>query len=148
LQILIDRANNDENSAVRWGAVRAVAEFWTENPIVLPMLLKWACLDRGSDVRSEAISNIATHFPLAPQVFETLSWVVENDPFQRDIGLDEEIRSIYTANPRQRSLEALLKCYKDNLRTLALLHDRALNDPDDQLRTWAQTQLKLLEANP
>jgi hypothetical protein len=30
----------------------------------------------------------------------------------------------------------------------ALLVDRALKEPDDQLRTWAQEQLKLLEANP
>jgi hypothetical protein len=30
-----------------------------------------------------------------------------------------------------------------------LFQSRSLtNDPDDQLRTWAQEQLKLLEANP
>jgi hypothetical protein len=28
------------------------------------------------------------------------------------------------------------------------LHDRALNDPDDQLRQWAQAQLQKLEVNP
>jgi hypothetical protein len=28
------------------------------------------------------------------------------------------------------------------------LHDRALNDPDDQLRQWAQEQLQKLEVNP
>jgi hypothetical protein len=32
-------------------------------------------------------------------------------------------------------------------KTFALLHDRALNDPDDQLRTWAQEQLQKLEAS-
>ncbi len=31
---------------------------------------------------------------------------------------------------------------------IEILYDRALKEPDDQLRTWAQAQLKLLEANP
>ncbi len=33
--------------------------------------------------------------------------------------------------------------YPTYLRTLELLRDRAENDPDEQLRQWAQEQLKM-----
>jgi hypothetical protein len=51
-------------------------------------------------------------------------------------------------NPQFIALAACIDHYPTHPKTLELLHDRALNDPDDQLRTWAQAQLKLLEAAP
>jgi len=36
--------------------------------------------------------------------------------------------------------------YSTYPKTLELLRDRALNDPDEQLREWAQEQLKIHDA--
>jgi hypothetical protein len=145
LPILVEIANSDESSPVRWGAVRAIAEMWRDDPIVLPLLQKWTYSDEGSDVRAVAISLINKYFPKAAKVFETLCNVVENDPFQRDESADEIIDSVYTANPRKRSLEALCIYYPTHPKTLELLRDRAENDPDEQLRQWAQEQLQRME---
>lgn len=45
-------------------------------------------------------------------------------------------------NPRRVALEAILSRYLIHPETLELLHDHATNDPDEQLREWAQEQLK------
>jgi hypothetical protein len=59
------------------------------------------------------------------------------DSFERIAAFDED-------NPRQAALEALLNQNSTHPKTIALLHDRVLNDPDEQLREWAQQQLEQL----
>jgi len=49
-------------------------------------------------------------------------------------------------NPIEKILEQFIKEYPHHPKTLELLHDRALNDSDEQLREWAQEQLKMLNA--
>jgi hypothetical protein len=51
----------------------------------------------------------------------------------------------FQTNPRQNSLEILLKYYPDHPKTLELLRDRAQNDNDEQLREWATKQLEKLK---
>jgi len=46
-------------------------------------------------------------------------------------------------SPRQLALKSLLTHYPTHSKTLELLRDRATNDPDEQLREWAQEQLKM-----
>ena len=43
-------------------------------------------------------------------------------------------------------MEALLTHYLAHPKTIELLRDRAINDPDEQLREWAQQQLKIQDA--
>jgi hypothetical protein len=52
-------------------------------------------------------------------------------------------KSIWNQNPRQNALEALLINYPTHSKTIELLRDRAANDSDEQLREWAQEQLKM-----
>jgi hypothetical protein len=47
-----------------------------------------------------------------------------------------------TENSRSVTLKALLTYYLTHPKNLELLRDRATNDPDEQLREWAQEQLK------
>ena len=46
-------------------------------------------------------------------------------------------------NSRRVALNTILDHYPTHPKTLELLRDRAANDPDEQLREWAQEQLKV-----
>jgi hypothetical protein len=62
------------------------------------------------------------------------------DPFQRE--------KEYQQNPRQIALKGLVQQYPEHPKTQELLLDRAQNDSDEQLRTWAQKQRDRLGLNP
>ena len=49
-------------------------------------------------------------------------------------------------NPRQAALEAIVKDYPDRSEVLDLLLDRSNNDPDEQVRKFAEEQLVLWKA--
>ncbi len=63
---------------------------------------------------------------------------VLSDPFNRKYD--------FQINPRQIALKALLTHYSTHPKTLELLRDRAANDPDKQLRQWAEEQLSRIVA--
>jgi hypothetical protein len=48
-----------------------------------------------------------------------------------------------STNSRLEALHILVYSYPTHPKTLELLRDRAANDPDEQLRQWAQEQLKM-----
>ena len=50
-------------------------------------------------------------------------------------------------NPRIIALKGLCRHYFTQSKTLELLHDRIINDPNEQLRQWAQEQLEKLKVN-
>ncbi len=70
-----------------------------------------------------------------PGIEDFWGQIVTDDPFERD--------KYWEGNPREIALNALLTHYSTYPKTLELLRDRALNDPDEQLREWAQEQLKI-----
>ncbi|MEA5626694.1 hypothetical protein, partial [Nostoc sp. UHCC 0251] len=48
-------------------------------------------------------------------------------------------------NPRRIALEIIIKQFPQHPQTLSLLRDRAENDPDEQVREFAQKKLKQWE---
>jgi hypothetical protein len=60
-----------------------------------------------------------------------------NDPFER--------QSNFQYNLRQTALGILIEQYPDRPKTLEILRDRFANDPDEQVRNFAQQQLAKLE---
>ncbi len=64
-------------------------------------------------------------------MFEFLCNRALNDPFERK-----------EDNPRQLVLEIIIKQYPEHPQTLPLLHDRAGNDPDENVREFATEKLK------
>jgi hypothetical protein len=70
-------------------------------------------------------------------VFEFLCNIAINDPFERQLILED--------NPRQIALEAIIEQYPHYPQTLSLLRDRAKNYPDEQVREFAQKKLAQLE---
>jgi hypothetical protein len=67
-------------------------------------------------------------------MFEFLCNRALNDPFER--------KEDWENNPRQLALEIIIKQYPNHLQTLPLLHDRAENDPDENVREFATEELK------
>jgi HEAT repeats len=120
--------------------VQELARGWKDEPDTLPMLKRRAESDEDNDVRCAAVQELAWGWKDESATFDVLCHCAINDSFERQYDFQDL--------PRQVALEILVRQYVTHPKTLELLHDRALNDPDDQLRTWAQEQLKLLEANP
>ncbi|NJL55249.1 NACHT domain-containing protein [bacterium] len=172
LQAQEDVNSGDESGAVRWSAVKAVAEnycnsqetlnwlkaianqetdggfsrqaaIWSlaehyqSDPEVLSLLKSLIQQAKERFARMAAAEIIAKYFTRTSGVFELLCEAAVKDPFIR-----EDSRQF---NPRQTILESLLTHYPSHPKTFELLHNRALNDPDEQLREWAQEQLENLE---
>ncbi|MGB7443405.1 MAG: HEAT repeat domain-containing protein [Coleofasciculaceae cyanobacterium] len=89
--------------------------------------------DQHGSVRWAAVQELARGWKDEPWLFELLHHVALNDPFERKKDLE--------INPRKTALEMLIEQYPNHPKTLPLLQDRAKNDPDEQVREFAQKKL-------
>jgi hypothetical protein len=64
-----------------------------------------------------------------------------------DIAINHPFKSKFNFrnNPRQTALEIMLKQYPARPKTLEILRDRLANDPDEEVRQFAQKELANLE---
>jgi len=136
LPIIKERVQSDD-WAVRQAAVQELALGWKDDPETLPLLKQLAQSDDTWDVRSSAVEELARGWKDEPGIFEWLGDIAINYPFER--------RSEFPLNPRQTALEIMLKQYPDRPKTLEILRDRFANDPDKQVRQFAQKKLTQLE---
>jgi predicted NACHT family NTPase len=136
LPLLKQRAQSDDNWDVRRAAVEEIARGWKNDPKTLPLLKQRAQSDDNWDVRQTAVQEIARGWKDEPEIFEGLCDIAINHPFERE--------SKFQDNPRQAALEIMLKQYSDRPKTLEILRDRFANDPDEQVRNFAQEQLAKL----
>ncbi|HEY9299995.1 MAG TPA: HEAT repeat domain-containing protein, partial [Phormidium sp.] len=130
-------AQSDDNWAVRPAAVQELARGWKDDPETLPILKQLAQSEDNWDVRYAAVQELAQGWKDEPGIFELLGDIAINYPF--------EPQANFQNNPRQRALEIMLKQYSDRQKTLEILRDRFANDPDEQVRKFAQKQLAKLE---
>jgi len=94
--------------------------------------------DGEYEVRIAALEGIVKYFGGFPEAFHTLCQCIQ-DTTSFGRMYDDEMP------PAQIALEYLLTHYPTHPKLIALLHDRAINDPDEQLREWAQEQLEKME---
>ncbi|MGB3491277.1 MAG: NACHT domain-containing protein [Elainellaceae cyanobacterium] len=120
----------------RLGAIEAIAQHYLDEPDSW-ILLKQAAQDYDWGVRCAAIDAMIEHSPNKLGVFTFLYEIIQNDPFKRNLSWED--------NPRKVALEGLIEHYCTHPKTIELLRDRAINDPDEQLREWAQEQLQQME---
>ena len=122
---------------MRQAAVQELALGWKDDPETLPILKQLAQSDDSWDVRYSALEELAFECKDEPGIFEGLADIAINYPFER----------LYKSqdNPRKRSLEIMLKQYPDRPKTLEIIRDRFANDPDEEVRNFAQKQLAKLE---
>jgi hypothetical protein len=128
-----------EDWAERSGAILALALGWKNNEETLDKLKLHVVEDTDRRVRGAAIRALSEFYIHEPTILDLLSKVAVSDPFVRESRGDFNTRGI--------ALSAILTHYPTHLKTLEILRDRATNDPDEQLREWAQEQLKIQNEN-
>jgi HEAT repeat protein len=132
LPLLKQRAKFNEDPSEQIALLEVLSEGWKDDPDTLP-LLKTSTTHANEQVRWAAVEVIASGYKDEPGIFELLSQIARTDPFVRE--------KDWLANPRQTALEALLKNYPDQPEVVEILRDRSLNDPDENLRQFAQEKL-------
>ncbi len=71
-------------------------------------------------------------------IYDFIYDVAADDSFSPLVAFE----SNYNCHPRQTALEIILTNYPNHAKTLPLLQNRAKNDPDEQLREFAQKKLQ------
>ena len=134
LPILKTRAQEDEDNDVRLAAVQELARGWKDDPDMLPWLKTRAQEDENYAVRRAAVQELARGWKDDLSLLDFWCDCALQDPFQREYDFQD--------NPRQIALQVVVQQYPEHSQTVELLRDRAQNDSDEQLRTWATEQLK------
>ncbi|MGM3304855.1 HEAT repeat domain-containing protein [Anabaena sp. WFMT] len=137
LYILKQLATSDDNLTVRSAAAQGLANNFKEDPNTLSILKQLATSDDDEDVRYTAIRGLAKYFKTNPELFELFYNCAMNDPFERK---DEK-----EYNPRMVALKIIIKQYPNHPQTILLLHDKAENDTDEQVRKLAKKELAKLK---
>jgi len=135
--ILKDRATADDDWDVRGAAVQALANNYKDDAATLAWLEGRATADDHLDVQYAALRELAKGFKDEPGMFELFYNCALNDPFEHEEN--------HETNPRRIALEIIVKQHPHRPQTLPLLRDRAENDPDEQVREFAQKKLAELE---
>jgi len=141
LEIIKDSAERVEHPNLQQVALQELARRWKDEEITLSLLRKYSqSTECFFGVRSEAITELAKGWSNEAWMFDFLYETSLKDPYPFVREHDSN------RNPRLRALKAILTYYSTHPKTWELLRDRATNDPDEQLREWAQEQLKMQNA--
>jgi HEAT repeats len=132
---------HDEDIHVKSGAIRALVKIWRDDPKTLIWVKTSAQESPNSAVRYMALRELANHWKDNPEITELFFERAIKDPFKRKDKRKDDIQP----NPRLKALQVICQYYPNHFKTLPLLRDRATNDPDEQLREWAQEQLDIRE---
>ncbi len=125
-------------------AIYQISRNWKDDPSTLDFLKEMALNGWAESIRKDAIQCLSWHWGNLPEL-DCFLYSIAIQPSKNECSTSVHSFKGY---PRYIALIEFIKLYPLHPKTLELLHDRALKEPDDQLRTWAQEQLKLLEANP
>jgi energy-coupling factor transporter ATP-binding protein EcfA2 len=137
LPILKKCAQDDKHENTCCVALRELAREWNHDPDTLPILKKRAQDDSSGYVRLVAVRELARVWGQQDELFKFFESIAVNDSFERTYD--------WQATPRQVALAVLVKYHGSNPQTREVLRDRTINDPDPQLRGWAQKKLNKLE---
>ncbi len=132
---LQDIVLQDRNDDVRGTSVYSIARYYYTDEI-LTWLQDIALQDRADGVRFVAVESIVPQQRYLPndRVFKLLCQIASQDPY----------RGEHDRNPRKIALEAVVENYIDRPEVIELLRDRSTQDPDEELRIWAEEQLNKL----
>jgi hypothetical protein len=136
---ILRNCTHDRVLVVRLVAIKQLSIQWKEHPETIHILKERAKFDEHPIARVEAIQALISNQEELPELLDFFHDIILHEfPFE-----NENLKSLKKKyNAQKIVLEALLDHYPTHPKTIALLRDRALNDPDEQLREWAQEQLK------
>ncbi|QHG15097.1 HEAT repeat domain-containing protein [Nostoc sp. ATCC 53789] len=136
---LKERATHDDDNYVQRVAVQELAKNFKDDPDTKSFLKELAIHDDDNYVRGVAVRELARYFKYQPELFDIYHNCTVHDPFER--------KEEHETNPRRIALEIIIKQFPQHPQTLPLLRDRAENDPDEQVREFAQKKLAQLRNN-
>jgi predicted NACHT family NTPase len=171
LRWLKQRAQSDDDWAVRGAAVQEIARGWKDDPETLPILKQRAQSDYDSAVRGAAVQELARGWKDDPETLPILKQLAQSDgdsdvrgaavqelarawkddpelfELLCDVAINDPFDREYNwqDNARQTALAAIIELYPDRPQTLELVRDRAQNDSDETLCKFAQKKLAELE---
>ncbi len=130
----------DDDKYVRYTAIKELIKGWKDEPETYNIIKKAAIYDSEYDIRGEAIIQLFFNWKHNLKTYELLCDRAVNDPVSKKY-------SLLNHNPRYLSLAIIIEQYPDFPEVLPLLRDRAINDPDERIRDFAQKQLEKLTEN-
>ncbi|MBD2520979.1 HEAT repeat domain-containing protein [Nostoc sp. FACHB-133] len=139
--ILKEHAIQDDDREVRRAAVKELAKNFKDDLDIKSILKERAIQDDEREVRGAAVEELANHFKYHADLFDIYYQCAVNDPFK------DSHDPPYNSNPRRIALEIIIKQFPQHPQTLPLLRDRTQNDPDEQVREFAQKKLAQLSNN-
>ncbi|MGF1568470.1 MAG: NACHT domain-containing protein [Nodosilinea sp.] len=121
-----------------------MAKFGRNNRQIFDYVEKYVLDAPLQEICSAAIWALVNHWADSSELLELLLKVaVENSFGITTFSLEDPN---FVDSPRRTAMLGLLIRYATHPKTIELLRDRATNDPDEQLREWAQEQLKKMES--
>ncbi|MEH2435813.1 MAG: HEAT repeat domain-containing protein [Nostoc sp.] len=136
---LKERAIHDKSYIVQRAAVQELARNFKDDSDTKSFLKECAIQDERYFVRRSAVQELARNFKDDSDLFDIYYQCAVNDPFK------DSHDPPHNTNPRRIALEIIIKQFPQHPQTLPLLRDRAQNDPDEQVREFAQKKLAQLE---
>ena len=130
---LIKCFQKEEVPLVLTAIVEEIAAHFSIDSEIMLLLKQRTISDENYVARDTLIRSVSKHFNQEPGMFDLLYDVAQNDPCIPTESWRE--------NCRKTALGALLNYYPISSKTIDLLRDRAINDPDKQMREWARQQL-------
>jgi GTPase SAR1 family protein len=129
----------DEDIFVRKAALYAIAMYYPNDKETWP-ILKWYLINDCSDeVREMAVCMIKEKYIDHPETFSLLVRTIEHDPFIGEYSADK------IPHVRIEAFRAIIENYSTHPKTVELLKDRSVDDPDKYVKEWAQQQLEKLK---
>jgi hypothetical protein len=133
LPILNHIVLHDDDWNTRLCVLSIIRQFYENDSDFLSIFKNCARYDNQWVVRHIALEALAERRKYRTNIFDFLYCLVLDDPFQR--------QNPNEYNPRLTALRAIIKNYRDRPEVLDLLLDRSKNDPDEQVRKFAEKEL-------
>jgi NACHT domain len=132
LKCIIEKGDDD---IIRRIVADLLFKEWGNDSKIFVILQNCVRNDSDSHVQNRAIELLVEGWKDSSQLFDLLYVIsFQNTPNQM-YGLED--------NLRQTALKAIIKSYPDRSEVLDLLLDRSKNDPDEQVRKFAEEQLAI-----
>ncbi|ARV57893.1 NTPase [Nostocales cyanobacterium HT-58-2] len=143
--ILETLAQSNDERIHKITLVEELARGWKDDLKTLTVLKTCVQLEKNyllrNSLRETIMQELIQGWQVSPDIYD----------FLYDCAVDNSFESFFNFstssydNPRQTALEAIIKQYPYHPQTLPLLRDRAENDPDEEVREYAQKKLAELE---
>jgi len=135
----------EEYEEVQCNALEAIAEFYYDNSRTFSTIKEQFYKQQHTEsaaasVKHQVVQVIGERFPTHPETFEFMCEVAQHD---MPILHPGEVLGGYRGLNFLNAIKILMTHYPTSPKAIELLRDRATNDPDEQLREWAQEQLKM-----